>query len=429
MVMPLLETQVRFKPEPSSFRTEGQSHPYTEHSHFVSALDKFNEIIPGDDASQRLQDNPNWCLANKKGTIANKENGGNSSRCRWPMPCETRNKIAQILAELADLNVYTHRQEGLDKILELASIAVCHHQRDSVMGKLKSLLQADRLKSSTQATPITSDLQYERSQAVDRSRSSPTDQESRLSLSRKGERAIESPVTTSAIKITYWLRELPSRTLNYLPEYRPYLTSELSPRSPGECVVKQAKEPLFIRNPRITDVFQELDERLDGFLYIYWNRASFGLVKIGCTTRDVDIRLREWEEKCGHLAEEHYRSQYRVKHIARIEKLIHTEFREYRVFELHCRGCGRKHIEWFKGLDLALMIERIEAWTNWIMKDPYEERWGVWRLKSGLEFELPQICATRSETRSPKKGNASIAKESPRHQSQRRRAGLSWKPS
>jgi T5orf172 domain len=36
------------------------------------------------------------------------------------------------------------------------------------------------------------------------------------------------------------------------------------------------------------------------------------------------------------------------KHVARAEKLIHTEFREYRVFEPLCHGCGGRHIEWFE---------------------------------------------------------------------------------
>jgi T5orf172 domain len=418
--MPLLEAQMRVKLEPSSFnaksaipiiKTEEQSHPNTEPTHFVSALDKFNEIIPGCDAMRRFQDKPNWCLANKK----------DDSRCRWRMPLGTQNKITQLLAGVAEMKIYVNMQECLDKLVALTLIAVCSHQQDSVIWKLKSHLRADRLRSSTQVISMNSNSQTERSRIADRSGPALMKQESGLNLARK-ERGIETPVTTSAVKVTYWLREPPSQALHYLPEYRPYYPSELCLRSVREWIVEQAKEPLFIRDPGITGRFRELDERKDGYLYIYWNRASFGLVKIGCTTIDVDRRLQQWEDQCRHLAEEHYRSPFRIKHVARVEKLIHTEFREYRVFEPYCHGCGGRHIEWFRGLDLGLVVNRIKAWTEWIMKEPYEEKLGRWRLKDSLEFELPQICATPSETNSPKKGKVSIAKESPRYHLRRRRA-------
>lgn len=419
--MPLLEAQVRLKPEASSFnakhlrpiiKTQEQSHPNIGPTHFVSALDKFNEIIPRCDAMRRSQDKPNWCLANKQ----------DGSRCRWGMPFRTQNKNTQLLAELAELNIYVNTQECLDKLVAFTLIAVCCHQQDSIKWKLKSLLQSHILRSSTQVISITSDLQTERSRIVDASGSALTEQESGLNLARKEKRRIICPVTTSAIRVTYWLREPPSQALYYLPEYRPYHPSELYPRSVREWVVDQVKEPLFIGNPRITSRFRELDEREDGYLYVYWNRVSFGHVKIGCTTIDVDRRLQQREDKCRHLAEEHYRSRFRIKHVARVEKLIHTEFREHRVFEPFCHGCGGRHIEWFRGLDLGLVIKRIEAWTEWIMKEPYEEKLGYWRLKDSLEFEFPQICATRNETNSPKKGKASIAKESRQCYLQRYRA-------
>ena len=370
------------------------------------------------------------------------------------MPLETQNQIAQVLAELAELDIYLNRQKCLDKFAELTSIAVCYHHRDCVMGKLKSLLRADQLRSSSQVISTTPDSQSERHRVADPSGSALMDHESGLSPAPKEERAIENPVTASVIKVTYWLRKQPSRGLHYLPEYQPFHTSELCPRSVREWVEKQAKkpfewcprivrewvekqvmEPLFTGSPRVTGKFQGLDERKDGFLYVYWDRASFGLVKIGCTTRDVDIRLQEWENQCKHFAEEHYRSPFRIKHVARVEKLIHTEFIEHQVIEPYCLGCEGQHIEWFKGLDLGLVIKRIEAWTDWIMKEPYEEKnRGSWQLKDGLEVDLPQICPRPVDetNNSPKKGRkVSIAKkESPRYHLRRRRASRSsQKPS
>jgi len=146
--MPLLEAQVRVQLEPSLFNakstipvveTEEHSHPNIGPTHFVSALDKFNEIIPGCDAMRRFQDKPNWCLANKKDGL----------RCQSRI--RTHTKITQLLAELAELNACVNMQECFDKLAVLNSIAVCRHQQHSVIWKLKSLLRPDRSRSSTQA--------------------------------------------------------------------------------------------------------------------------------------------------------------------------------------------------------------------------------------------------------------------------------------
>lgn len=416
--MRLLEAQVRVKLEPSSFnaksafptiKIEEQSHPNTRPTHFVSALDKFNEIIPGCDAMRRFQDKPNWCLANNQRGL----------RCGWGMRFKTQ-KVRQLLAELAELNIYPNMQECLEKLVAFTAIAVCSHQRDSIIWKLKSHLREDRSRSFAKATSTTADLPTERGRSADRSGTALIKPESGLNSERK-ERGIATPATTSAIKVTYWLRESPSQALHYLPEYRPYHPPELCPRSVREWVVEEAKKPLFIGDTGTTGKFRELDERMDGYLYVYWNRASFGLVKIGCTTVNVDQRLQGWENKCRHLAEEHHRSPFRIKHVARVEKLIHTEFREYRVFEPFCHGCGGKHIEWFRGLDLGFVIKRMEAWTEWIMKEPYEEKLDCWRLKDSPTSEIPQICATPDETENPKKGKASIVKEPPRYHLRHRR--------
>ena len=372
--MPLIEAQARVKLGPSSFNATSTSPiiKIEEQSHPNTGPTKFVSAL--DKFNESIPD----CDAARRfqdkpnWCLANK---GDGSRCGWRMPLENRKKIKQLLAELTELNIYVNKQECHDKLVAFTLIAVCGYQQDSVKGKIKSLLRA--------FNPITPDLQAET-----------------------------------------------NRALTYLPEYRPYHPSESCPRSVREWVVEQAKKPLFIKGPKPTGGFQELDETKDGFLYVYWNQASFGLVKIGCTTVDVDQRLQEWEDQCRHPAEEHYRSPVRIKHVARVEKLIHTEFREHRVFEPYCHGCGRKHIEWFKGLDLAVVIERIKAWTEWITKEPYEKKLGVWRLKEGLEFELPQICAAPSESNSPKKEKASIAKESPRYHLRRRRTpGSSQNPS
>jgi len=210
--MPLVEAQIGVKLEPSLFntksaspvvKTQEESLSNTGPTHFVSALEKFNEVIPGCDAIRRFQDKPNWCLANKT----------DGSRCRRGLPLVTQNKITHLLTELAGLNIYGDMQKCLDKLIAFTSIAVCCHQQDFVIWKLQSLLRAYRSRSSTPINSITSDLQTERSRVLDRSRSVLMKQESGLNLARKEEREIETPITTSAIKITYWLRESPVQAL------------------------------------------------------------------------------------------------------------------------------------------------------------------------------------------------------------------------
>ena len=406
-------------------KVEEQSYSNAEPAQFVSCLDAFNEVIPDCDAVRRFRENPTWCLSNNQRGL----------RCHSQIPFQARHEITQLLVELAELNIYSNVQECLGKLSAFTSIAVCTWQRGAVKTKLESLLRTYRSRSFPQVTLTNPGLHTERGRIVGRSPSALMKRGSGLNPVQMEEREIENPLKNPAVKVTYWLRKSSSQALQYLPEYHPYHSSELCPkrcreRSAWEWVVEQANEPLFIPGPRVPGELQGLDERKDGYLYVYWNRASFGLVKIGRTTVNVDKRLQQWEEKCKQLVEEHYRSSYKIKHVARVEKLIHAEFREYRVFEPYCRGCGHVHIEWFRGLDLGLVIKKIEAWTEWVMKAPYEERLGVWRLKDGPEFELPpQICATPSEPNSPKKRVTSTVKESPRYHLRRcRTPGLSQDP-
>ena len=135
-------------------------------------------------------------------------------------------------------------------------------------------------------------------------------------------------------------------------------------------------------------------DKQDGYIYAYWNRATFGSLKIGYTTKDVTRRLREWEVKCSHIVDERYRSATRIPHAHRLEQIIHAELREYSVRKPCCSGCGRKHEEWFKDIDDAVYIPTIEKWTKWMMERPYEEdlQRGGWYLSKLAEEALPELC-------------------------------------
>lgn len=415
--MPVLEAQIGIKLEPSSYDansailladTQEAEDPNPEPGRFVSALEAFNELIPGCDARQRLQDNPNWCLANKR----------DGTKCQSKV---AQIKTAQLLSALARLNIFIDQQQCLDELTAFTKIAVCYHQQHSVIWKLKSLLREYQSRSSIQDSSTSSGLEIEKFQITDQSGSALTSQQTMPNHPSQTVKDLGNSLTVPFISITYWLRQTSARAIGYLPEYLPYQSPNLYPQSLKEKLQEQAKVPLFHGGRRLTSG-QELDERKDGYIYVYWNRASFGLVKIGCTTRDVDQRLVEWEEKCHHLVEEHYRSPFRIKHVARVEKLLHAEFEEHRVFEPFCHGCGGKHIEWFRGLNLDLVIKRIEVWTEWIMKEPYEEHLGSWHLKDGLGKDFLPADEVSNEDKSTKKGKSSTLDQSRGYHLRRRRS-------
>ena len=170
----------------------------------------------------------------------------------------------------------------------------------------------------------------------------------------------------------------------YLPYFLPFRSSELARMTVNKNVEQQATKPFDIN----LDPEKKLGE---GFLYVYWNKATFGVLKIG-STNDVGARLTKWEKDCKHGAEEQYRSPRKVRHVARLEQLVHADLSNYRVFEPACRGCLKSHIEWFSGLSLALIIRRIEAWSQWINEKPYKKVNRQWHLTNKGKESMPIVA-------------------------------------
>lgn len=162
--------------------------------------------------------------------------------------------------------------------------------------------------------------------------------------------------------------------IKYLPQFHPYRPPESANLTVNEFVAQQAAEPFRV-NPSV-----EMESG-EGYLYVYWNEATFGVFKIGFTTQNVSDRLKVWERNCRHVAVEQYSSPCKVRHVARVEQLVHADLLDYRVHEPVCRTCLRSHIEWFRGLSLSFIIGRIEAWSQWMSERPYEKLDGQWRLK------------------------------------------------
>ena len=173
--------------------------------------------------------------------------------------------------------------------------------------------------------------------------------------------------------------------IKYLPQLLPYRPPDSTGLTVNQCVTQQANKPFDIEGDR------------EGYLYVYWNEATFGLRKIGFTGYDVSKRLEEWQTDCKHAAVEQYRSPCKVRHAHRVEQLVHADLSDYRVFEPFCHGCFKSHIEWFRSVDLIHIIERIEAWTQWASEGPYEQIGGQWCLTSEGRDKMPMVTdPTRS---------------------------------
>ena len=175
----------------------------------------------------------------------------------------------------------------------------------------------------------------------------------------------------------------------YLPLLFPYRPPESAQRTINDFITRQAMEPF--------DVNLDPDKELGkGYIYIYWNEATFGVLKIGFTTREVSVRLGEWEKGCKHTAKEQYSSPSKVQHVARVEKLVHAELLNYRVFEPACRTCLKSHIEWFRGVNLAFVVKRIEVWSQWISEGPYQKVGRKWKLTQEGRESMPKIADPNS---------------------------------
>ena len=306
---------------------------------FISALQKFDELIGSCDASARFAENAGQCLANnKKGARCGSRHGTRD---------EDRPVVETLFAELKGLNFQSSPSSCIDKLRAFTALVVCHHQRKDIRIKVDGLLQRWRLEDSTD-----------------------------------------------------------QRLLKYLPLFLPYRPHSWAHLSVDERIMEQATRPFKAS----TVVGKELGE---GYIYVYWNEATFGIRKIG-SSKNVGDRLSEWEKDCRHVAIEQYRSPFKVRHAQRVEQLVHAELSESRVFEPACRSCSKSHKEWFKGVDLPYIVKKIEAWSQWMSEEPYEKVDDQWCLTEKGKDSMLTVM-DRKTCRDPETSASRPAKVSRRY--------------
>ena len=142
-----------------------------------------------------------------------------------------------------------------------------------------------------------------------------------------------------------------------------------------------------------------------GYLYVYRLTGLPGerqLYKIGYTCISVRQRVQRWEKQCGHKVEITYPRNtsegLAIKHVHRLEQLVHVDLKIYQRHELNCWKCTerrggkkRSHREWFRTCEHRIKAV-ILKWRAWIAQSPYEEINGVWQLKEKYEEQLDGVC-------------------------------------
>ena len=161
-----------------------------------------------------------------------------------------------------------------------------------------------------------------------------------------------------------------------------------------------------------------------GHVYLFWDKAYFGIVKIGYTN-DLATRLKDWNTKCKRKHDYHSRmeSQMVMPHVHRVEQLIHTELKECRL-RRQCEGCGRLHEEWFEASQ-AHVVKVMKKWREWILQEPYvrDEESGEWVLKPEMFASLERMCEPLPQdaaTYTPRRKSAGMQRGSQKRKSPRR---------
>lgn len=142
-----------------------------------------------------------------------------------------------------------------------------------------------------------------------------------------------------------------------------------------------------------------------GFIYIFWDKETFGMVKIG-RTDNLQRRLKEWNRKCKVNHTYHAATAagqlVQIPHVSRVEYLMHIELKDLRK-ERRCNGCGKMHKEWFQTSDLHA-VKVFQKWQQWIEQEPYQVdvhgKTGF--IKPEMQKTLAEVCVPVPQAPVPK---------------------------
>ncbi|KAF1925656.1 DUF1766-domain-containing protein [Didymella exigua CBS 183.55] len=189
-------------------------------------------------------------------------------------------------------------------------------------------------------------------------------------------------ISNTNIPISLLKAKLKEPSPSRLSKSAPYHRKKTERPSIAEALEEKVNEPLT-----------EKDKK-DGFVYMFWDQQTFGMVKIG-RTGDLEKRLKQWDAQCK-IPHRYHRSSQDGKHLTihhcqRIERLMHIELREYRK-KRACGGCGKTHIEWFD-ISAEKAKKVYQKWQDWIMQKPYAQNdAGSWVVRPDMLHTVSQVC-------------------------------------
>ncbi|KAL6719730.1 hypothetical protein ACLMJK_001651 [Lecanora helva] len=324
-----------------------------------SALAKFVTIFP--QAKQWFEENSDRCLWQK-------DKKAKFSRCGNRIGKMNGEKIGRCF-EILEKTAFSQQGSEASQCLDsLANLGFCtRNHRQDARARIQSYLGEYSIQNQGETTLPSRSHETE----LEISRES-TGRLTRMPLSRQGQ-GLMNALTISS-----------TDTGDDRFRFVPY-------QIPAKALADHSAYILELARKAMTK-----SELCEGYIYVYWNRTTFGAYKIGYTTRDIDKRLQDWASQCKHEAQRTYPPPAEiaipVPHVRRVEKLIHADLIKYRVKEIGCLGCHRDHIEWFHRIDETLIKAKIKAWTWWIMSDPYEQSGEDFKLNKSGEDVLKEIC-------------------------------------
>jgi hypothetical protein len=202
--------------------------------------------------------------------------------------------------------------------------------------------------------------------------------------------------------------KLHTMATNLKPAVKPKSTAKPKPRAPAvKTIVRVSFSSNFLPyEPRKSEnlsvsaaLYQEAASPLSskaltsGFIYLYWDKEYFGKVKIGYTN-NLARRLEEWNKDCKRENAYHSstESQVEMPHVYRVEQLIHTELKDYRL-RRKCEGCGKMHKEWFEANEVHV-VQVLKKWREWILQKPYvqDKSSGEWVIRPEMLDTLELMC-------------------------------------
>ncbi|KAF2442225.1 hypothetical protein P171DRAFT_487476 [Karstenula rhodostoma CBS 690.94] len=149
------------------------------------------------------------------------------------------------------------------------------------------------------------------------------------------------------------------------------------------------------------------------YAFTYMDSAFDGMIKIGHTSRSIDLRMEEWAD-CGHGRPYLLKSFSKVRYPEKVEFLTHFQL----VKEWHamrwCKYHERSHIEWFK-TGVSAVSQVVQAWISWIERaNPYDRRGNLKDFWRGIinflsEYEIMITAELMVQIQEIEDGTISVA--------------------